>query len=247
MEGEPGLSLARRIVRAYLKDDFILAIIYGPLRMGKSAYSYKVMNEVYQYLWDIQGLEVIKRFMGWHPEENVANWLSLDERIPCFTWDDAGYWLNSLNWNDPLLIAVQQYMNVVGTDMNALLLTTPDPTWILSKIRTMPGTFRVKIIKRLGGRSDAPSVLYARRAIGYEPYRSPDLKKTGVNKRFLDDFSCRFPDDVYEYYFPKRKEYARQAKLRILDELKGRTKIIPKQKARVLENIKNVEKEVKPE
>jgi len=231
----PTLAIARWIVKAFRYDDFNLFILHGTPRIGKSAYAIKAMGQAIDYLWgeDIftvtgstghRRAPICQKYMGWDPSENVETWLEIVDRIPMYTWDDAGYWLFSLNWTDPLLIAVQQYMNVIGTDMNSLMLTTPDPSWILSKIATMPGTMRVKIIKRRGGRSDADSILYARRALGYVPWKSPDLKSGGVNKKIEDDFSCKLPDEFYKWYKPTRERYARAAKLAMRAELIRRSK-----------------------
>ncbi|MBA7491419.1 hypothetical protein ES702_01964 [subsurface metagenome] len=233
MPNLPSLALARKIVKAFLVDDFMLLIIYGTPRIGKSAYGIKVMGQVIDYLFGedifkLKGSEKIRapicqKYMGWDPEYNVNRWIDLYKRIPGYIWDDAGYWLFSLNWTDPLLITVQQYMNVVGTDMNSLMLTTPDPEWILSKIATMPGTIRVRITKRDGGRSDADSKLFSRLAVGYLPYKYPDLKKGGVNKVLMDEFSCKLPEPFYsKWYKPTRESYARIAKLAMREELKRR-------------------------
>ena len=217
----PKSALARLIVRNYIRDDFNLIIIHGKPRIGKSAYIIKVMAQVMDYLWGIDAnrWKQFKPYFGWDPEENVERWIDLDERIPMFTWDDAGYWLHSLNWTDPLLQAIQKYFNVIGTDINTPILTTPSPSWILSKIAKMPGTMRVKIMKRTGGISDAPSVKWGRLAIAYEPWQTPDMKKHGVNKRFKDTFNCYIPDEIYKDYYPIRKHYAKQAKLAIREAL----------------------------
>lgn len=217
----PKSALARRIIRNYTRDDFNCFIIHGTPRIGKSAYIIKVMAQVAMYLWgqDWDRWKYFKPYFGWDPEENVERWIDLDERIPFFTWDDAGYWLFSLNWTDPLLQAIQKYFNVIGTDINTIILTTPSPTWILSKIAGMPGTLRTKIIKRDGGISDAPSKMYSRLALTYEPWRSPDLKKHGVNKRFKDEFNCLIPDEIYKEYYPIRKAYAKRAKIAIREAL----------------------------
>jgi hypothetical protein len=116
------------------------------------------------YLWGIDAnrWKYYKPYFGWDPEENVERWINLTERLPMFVWDDAGYWLHSLNWTDPLLQAIQKYFNVIGTDINTIILTTPSPTWILSKIAGMPGTLRTKIVKRDGGKGDNPTRLYSR-------------------------------------------------------------------------------------
>ena len=160
--------------------------------------------------------------MGWDPNDNVNNWLDLKKRIAGYIWDDAGYWLFSLNWTDKLLITVQQYMNVVGTDMNNLMLTSPDPEWILSKIATMPGTMRIKITKRDGGKGDSDSRVFSRRAIGYVPWKYPDLKGGGVNKKIEDDYSCKLPEEFYEWYKPTRELYTMRAKTAMKTELRRR-------------------------
>jgi hypothetical protein len=150
-----------------------------------------------------------------------------------FVWDDAGYWLHSLNWTDPLLQAIQKYFNVIGTDINTIILTTPSPSWILSKIAKMPGTLRTKIVKSTGGISDAPSKKWGRLAITYEPWQTPDMKKHGVNKRFKDNFNCMIPDEIYKEYYPIRKHYAMQAKLAIREALNVQRRM------RSIEDLKN--------
>ncbi len=209
----PSLALSGNICNAFRYDDFNLVIIYGPLRMGKSAYAMKVLGQVYDYFYGEKlSPDLLKEFMGFHPAEVIDAWMNIDKRIPMYIWDDAGFWLYSMDWNNPLLRAIQKYFNVIGTDMNTLVLTTPDPTWILSKLVNMPGTLRGRIMKRDGTR-------WGRVCRGYKPYRSPDLKKTGVNVKWEDTFNCKIPDKVYEYYKPMRDGYARQAKQMVIDTI----------------------------
>ena len=209
----PSLALSGLVVNAFRYDDFNLVIIYGPLRMGKSAYSMKVLGEVYDYFYGEKlSPSLLKEFMGFHPAEVIENWMNIDKRIPMYIWDDAGFWLFSMDWNNPLLRAIQKYFNVIGTDMNTLVLTTPDPTWILSKLVNMPGTLRGQVMK-------TDSTRWARKCRGYKPYRSPDLKKTGVNVKWEDRYNCKIPDNVYSYYKPMRDEYARLAKRAVVDTI----------------------------
>ncbi len=233
-----------------MRDDFNLVIISGPPRIGKSAYAIKVMGQVVEYLkgqdiFEITEGEKVRapicqKYLGWDPHENVDRWLDIFKRIPVFTWDDAGYWLFSLNWTDPLLIAVQQYMNVVGTDMNTLILTTPDPTWILSKIANMPGTLKINITKRTGGESDKDSNLFSRRAIAYKPWKYPDGKGGGVNKVMVDEFSCKLPEPFYsDWYKPTREAYAYNAKMARKKELLRRTSVQLRKEARDKKRKKN--------
>lgn len=237
MPEECSLGLARIICRAYRFDDFILVIIYGPLRMGKSAYAMKVLGQVYEYYFNRPlSPDLITQYMGFHPADVIDQWMDIDKRIPMYIWDDAGYWLYSMDWNNPLLKALQKYFNVIGTDMNCLVLTTPDPTWILSKLVNMPGTLRGQVFKRDGSDvSDAPSKLYARTCRGYKPYRAPDLKKTGVNVKWVDDYSCRIPDDIWNFYQPMRRNYATMAKQAV------RKVLLKEREKGLVDSVKNLE------
>lgn len=219
----PKLALARKIVRNYERDDFSLIIIYGNLRIGKSTYAIKAMEQALQYLGMLKGKmtpQVLKWIMGWETEEVVDTWMLVEERQPGYIWDDAGYWLHSMNWNDPLMISVQQYFNVVGTDYNTMMLTTPSPKWVLSKIANMPDMFRIKVTKRTGGKRDDDYIKFARQAKAYQKWESPDLKRGGVNTKMRDLFSCKMEQELYDWYKPVRDSYARRAKLAIIDNLK---------------------------
>lgn len=219
----PKLALARKIVRNYERDDFSLIIIYGNLRIGKSTYAIKAVEQALNYLGFLKGKitpDVLKWVMGWETEEVVDTWMLVNERQPAYIWDDAGYWLHSMNWNDPLMISVQQYFNVVGTDYNTMMLTTPSPKWVLSKIANMPDMYRIKVTKRTGGRRDDDYIKFARQAKGYMKWESPDLKKGGVNTKLKDNFSCKMEQELYEWYKPVRDGYARKAKEAILNNLR---------------------------
>jgi hypothetical protein len=227
---EPTSELARLIINAWFNDDFILAIIYGTPRIGKSAYALKVMHQVYDYLKGYSALETFRRYMGWEPSEVITQWAALEGPIPCYTWDDAGCWLFTLKWSDPLLVEVQRYFNVIGTDIKCVMLTSPTPEWILSKIGSMPGAYWIKITKRDGGTAHLgalpPSKRWAREATAYYPFKTPDLKSRRVRKRFYDLFSCRLAQDLYDEYGPIRQKYARLVreamKAEMLNKIKAR-------------------------
>jgi len=240
----PSLILAQKMVQNFRYDSFTLWIIEGPLRIGKSAYVMKAGYQVLDYFYgDPMTWDAMKPYMGWHPAENVEKWLNVTDRQPFFIWDDAGMWLFSLDWSDPLMVAIQKYMNVVGTDYNNLVLTTPSASWILSKISKMPGMRRIKIIRREGRSRDTPTKLYGRTAICYQPWQSPDLKKHGVYKRFYDNYSCLIPDDIYDIYYPIRREYARLAKMAIKEQLALRSTISQVSNLRIKARLRKLEKD----
>jgi len=188
----------------------------------------KVLGQVYEYLWgEPLSPRLIDKYMGWHPLEISKAWLSIEKKIPMYIWDDAGMWLFSLEWNDPLLKAIQKYMNAIGTDMACLIMTTPDPSYILTKIRKLPGMIRVKIIPTKSRYSESPAEAYARRAIGYQPRYLPDLRKYYMRKLFRDEFNALLPDEIHDYYLPIRRKYTQLAKQRIWEEIQKRGKKQP--------------------
>lgn len=225
---EPTSELARLIINAWFNDDFLLAIIYGNLRIGKSAYALKVMQQVYDYLFGYDRFEVFERFMGWEPTEVIERWASLRKAIPCYTWDDAGCWLFTLRWNDPMLVEVQRYFNVIATDIKCVILTTPTPEWILSKIGGMPGAYWIKITKRDGGTRYLDTLPDSRRfsrlATAYYPFKTPDLKTRKVRKRFYDEFSCKLNDKLYNQYYPVRQRYAQLVRQALKNEMLEKVK-----------------------
>jgi hypothetical protein len=242
----PTLALARLIVRNFLRDDFSLIIIDGNLRVGKSVLSIKAVSQAHDYLFGkpIKKMRDLKWVMGWEPSECVEIWQSQTERQPCFIWDDAGYWLHSMNWNDPMMIAIQKYFNVIGTDYNTIILTTPSPKWILSKIANMPEMIRIKCTKRQGGKGDSDSIKFSRTATGYKKWDSPDLKRGGVNKIIQDDYSCKLDDQLYAEYQPIREKYSREAKLEIVKRLNRQKQQAELDELREIKRLRKLRKEL---
>lgn len=226
----PTSELAQLIIIAYRNDDFILPIIYGPPRIGKSVYALKVMFQVYDHLFGWDKFRVYENCLGYEPERVITDWSQFTERMPGYIWDDAGVWLFTLDYHDPLLRELQRYFNVLATDLNCLMLTTPDPKWILTKIGKMPGSMWIRINKRRGIQRNpdtglrvldqyVPSVRFARRAVSYAPWRAPDMKKEGVSHVVEDDFYCKLEDELYQYYKPQREFYAGLVKKRMREAL----------------------------
>ncbi len=214
----PSLTLARKICRWYLNDQFKAVIIYGDLRIGKSTYALKVMGQVYDYLYgEPLSSELVDFYMGWHPADVIRRWRGIKliarnkRKIPVYTWDDAGVWLFSLDYHDPLLKAIQRYMNLIGTDMACLIMTTPDPSFILSKIRRLPGLIRIHVKPATSQDKEWPNNA-DRIAIAYQKSFLPDERKFYMRKLWIDRFRAVLPDDIYDYYTPIREKYTEMAK-----------------------------------
>lgn len=213
MPAIPSLALARRIVKSYMNDSFLCVIIEGEERIGKTTLATKALNQALAYLTNKQIRENNWRnYMGWNASEVIEQWYSKpsNKKEIGFIWDDAGMWLNALQWSDPVLIQIQRYMNIIGTDYSFFCMTTPKASWILNKINGIPGIIKV-IVKRTMGEDTIgemeESTKWARVGKGYKPWWSPDTKRSGVRKILEDDFSCKMPDEMYAWYKPLRERY----------------------------------------
>ncbi len=217
-------QLTRIINDLYERDEFIPILIYGPLGVGKSAYAMKVVAEVYGESGK-PNWEAVKERVVFHPKDFVKRCLSMNKRDKALIWDDGGLWLHALDFWNPFVKNVGKYLNVARTDLAALVITTPLPTWVITKVRGLPDAINIKIIKGGGptGPSTMPDHPYIRKqrvAKAYKQWILPDMRKTGVKEIFRDHFSAFLPSDFYfDWYKPLRDRYAAEAKKLMRDSL----------------------------
>jgi len=194
--------------------EFVLIIIYAGLGKGKSAYAIIALVEILVNIYKMkekEAWEKVKEFLCFHPTQFFDKLDQIRDsgfyRVPGIVWDDAGLWLYALEWNDPFIKQVGKYMNVARSRLASLMLTTPNPNWIIKKLRGFPDARTVKIAKYTA----APRTEYLRRARAYSNDMLPDLRKYRVNIRWTDYFNCRMPDDFYRWYAPLRDMYEEMA------------------------------------
>jgi len=222
-------TLTDLLLDKYYLDEFEGFLIYGPLGYGKSSYciqataeAYGIKNEVVDG-YDKNGnpyysdWEAAKQRIKFHPKE-VMDWLlTREERDVTFIWDDAGLWLYALDWTHPFLKAFGRYLSVARTDFGSIQFTTPSPTIVMKRIRDMPQVRTIKIIKR---DVDNIKTRYKLRiAKIYQMWMTPDFKRSGVKQTHQDLFNAYLPDDLYEWYKPKRNYYAKMAKMMMSKEM----------------------------
>lgn len=212
---ESMLVTAGRILDAYDKEQFSCNIVYGELGAGKSSYSLKCLNEIYN-TWDWTEL---KKHLVYTPEEFINKVKNQTEREKVLVWDDAGVWLFNLETHDPFIKAVTKWFSVARTQFSGIIFTTPSPMWIVKKIRFIPATTIIKISATRGGKSGRLRV-----ASAYRNWIAPDFKHTGVKKMYEDHFNIWLPDELYSNYKPFRESYVKRLQEQMTREYKRQEK-----------------------
>lgn len=216
-----GLVTATLIEKAYLLNEFQPFIVYGPPGFGKTSYAIWVLNDVYK-LWGLDErrravplldggwdavIEKLSSLVFFHPNDFTERCMEQHnhkERGKVIVWDDAGVWLFSLDFFKEEVKMATKYFAVGRSDWASIIFTTYSPDWIVSKIRKIPHSIKLHIIKT-GGESNETE--RNRRANAYRYWVPPDESKGGVHSLYVDDFNCILPNPVYEWYTPKRSQY----------------------------------------
>lgn len=157
------------------------------------------------YLW-----ENLEKFVVWRPDEfldRLDRIIEEDRKLPCFIWDDAGYWLCNFDWGKDFQKMVGRYMQLFGVNFTALIFTSLLPTDIIGKISRNKVEMRTVRIEYNGYSSP-----WSRICKMYSHNMCPDLQKSNVSKpdiMYLKDVRCL--GETYTKYLEKRKTYNRKA------------------------------------
>jgi len=219
----------KKINDSYFNDECKVFIPYGPLGIGKSAYACRVVAEVYGTKQPdgtiLPNWEAVKDHLVFHPRDFVEKCVKMMEKKQkdkVLIWDDAGLWLFALEHNNPFIKAVIKYLNVARTNWAGLIFTTPLPTWVIKKVRGFPQAVSIKITKEMSDYNNTKANPKPRIATAYLFWMSPDMKHSGVRKIYDDKFGAMMPDDFFfDWYKPRRDDYARQAINMMFKELNG--------------------------
>jgi len=216
---EQMFHLTEMIVKANDNDELILVVIHGKQGYGKSTYAsitmsqvygyynYNEKNDLYYYDW-----KTTKDYFVFKPRDflNLSRQQKHKAAVCCV--DDAGMWLNSMDFSHPLVKATGKFLEVARTKWAAILFTCSDLNQVFSKIRNMPHVYTIRITKH-GIDEMHPN---RRVATIYEGWRSEDLKKSGRKTKSIDLIqNCHMPKSFYDWYKPERDKLADQG----LDEL----------------------------
>ena len=223
----------KRICQCYYGDECEIAIVSGmPEGIGKSGYVHHVLADTYGYIscrdkelirvmwkpreeqikapkWPLDW-ETTKTFIRYLPEDVVElckNMLLKGVREPVFHWDDAGSWLNAMDYHDPFVIAFMKYLSLARSNWGMVILSTPVEEWVLKKLRTAKGMLRVTINKPRGA-SSMRSIWRPRIAKAYRMTRYVGNPRAYWPRQWTDHFIAIVPDDFYKWYKPMRDKYA---------------------------------------
>jgi len=213
--------LSEKILEWFYNDELGIVIIHGQQGFGKSTYGCISCAEVYGHDLDngrfFYNWEAVKRHIVWHPDHFIRlskkipsrnNPLymvhkSSKKKEPMCLWDDAGYFLNSLKWNDKFCIEVGRYLEVARPRWGAIVFTCSHQQQIMSKIRNIPHAWSVPIRKSGTNKRGNPNFKYTsdrRIARLHKSWCSEDLKKSGKKGKECDVFYSRMPgryDPIY--------------------------------------------------
>lgn len=209
--GENMLNLSELVVKAYSntspsgrqRREFVSAIIYGPLGVGKTSYAAHVLREVYGGWFEAQQFTV---FTPLEYIDLVTPFVESGERVKCIVFDDAGYWLSKLSAMEKTTKTFTQFYNLIRETAAAILFTTPTddiPSNILKKVN-----LRVIVERHRDGVHSIAKI--------YRNTLNPLLKQY-IQPIAVDIYPTELPDHYYRKYMERKLNVTRQA-LKMLRE-----------------------------
>jgi len=159
-----------------------------------------------------------KEYLAFTPRQFLYKSRNNKYKSPSIIVDDAGLWLNSLDFNHPLVKAVGKFLEVGRTKWGAIIFTCSDLSQIFSKVRNMPHVYTVRINKHSSANKNR------RIASIHQGWSSEDLKKSGKKKIAIDLYNAVMPDDFFTWYKPERDSLAHKG-LNDIEEILEKYKI----------------------
>ena len=222
------LAGAQKIIDLYNNNEFKIFIVEGDHGYGKTAYANRLIAEVYHKVmpdgqlkpnWDVN---LFKKHLGFHPKHVLDLWMNKRKRDYVFHWDDAGLWLNALDYQDPFVKEVGKYLQVARSDWGCIIFSCIDRDDIVNKVRSLRHAIVIDISKQ-GSSRIQPNI---RTATAITNWKSRDAKKTGFNYVWEERYNCMMPDPFYNWYQPLRNKYSIMAKELIKDKLEKKKDIM---------------------
>lgn len=195
----------------YQNDEFRPIVVQGFHGYGKSSFAAYVASEIYgTWAWSI-----LKEYIVFHPKEFLSKIMKIKKKHPLIVWDDAGYWLNNMDYNNKFVKAVGKYMQVARIDWACLMFTSINARDVINKVRGIEGRWKIKVTKK-GASNVQPN---RRTAITYESWETPDGSQFGETGLHEERFEAWMPPQYYNRYLPYRRSFTQQAKRTIKEHI----------------------------
>lgn len=203
---------------AITEGGFQAFLIVGRRGKGKTTYSLKATASYYMIYEDMECGEAWQEtllHLVFTAKELISK---MDDGSDIIIWDDAGVWGSTFMWYDPVMRpyieALLDWYDVARTDINVLLMSSPNKKKLPPKIRDDEDTILVKInhngVKYRGERKINTSI-----ALAVRNQESLWSEKTYRPTIFTDYFSVFLPDPVYNFYSIIRKKYSEYTRTRL--------------------------------
>ena len=196
-------QLTKLIRKWYSEGEFRLVLIYGTGGIGKTSYALQCLKQV-------DNVHYRQRLI-FQPQQFVhtVSWLKSNKlRIPALVWDDMGFWMYSLDYNDRFVRSAVKFFNVARTVVSCVIGTTNSLKMLVSSVRNMDVlTVKVTAVR------DNP---YTSLAKGYRMSIMPNFSRY-VRTVFEDEYPRHLEDSDYEWYKPTRDSYVNDA-IRLMRE-----------------------------
>jgi len=186
-----------------------LAMVVGVLGAGKSYYSiksaakfmemidseYGLMDPVEKYSYIMDNYMV---FTTEELEEKIRS-VSWENRLPLLIWDDAGVFGFSYLFyiSKKLCMKLAALFQISRSRIANIVITTPNPEFILKAIRKIPE--RIVIVIEKAGKWTSLAKAYR--------YKISPKMMDYVELVFIDKFNKRMPDEFHQRYMYIRDKY----------------------------------------
>lgn len=263
-------EFTKRLVKNYYADECEVFIVYGmPEGIGKSALVNHVLADVYgfqkckdkellKWMWDKKpqadtplweaDWEKPKKYIRYLPVDVVNLCIRMIEkqsRDVAFHWDDAGTWLNAMEYHDPFVIAFLEYLSLARSNWGGIVLSTPVEEWILKKLHTARGFLHIEVKRKPA--TDWRYIWRPRVATCYKMQKYKGVRRTYWPRQWQDFFIAIMPDDFFKWYKPRRDKYTLMATLKMRAALERRRKRgwdVYEDEAIVEERLQHLRKEI---
>jgi hypothetical protein len=247
-------NLTKRLVSNFKSDEFEIFVTYGmPEGIGKSSYNHYVLADIAGYyachdrdkiqwmwkkrderpdearLWELDW-EGCKPYILYLPQDVVNLMIRLsdtEQRMVALEWDDAGTWLNAMDYQDPFVVAFKKYLSLARSSLAGIILSTPVEEWLLRSLRMSTGLIHTRVMT--APHSNDTFFWKPRLAKSYRIEKYIGRMKPYYNTVFEDLFYAITPDSFYDWYKPLRRHYIKEATEMMRKALDKRKKQKPAQ------------------